>query len=195
MADIAPTVPSIGEANSTADAKVLAAINTIVSTINALDADNLASGAVTEAKIAAGVVSAAKIKAEAWTSYTATVASTSVTLGTGGTNVARYIQYGKTIHAAGTISIGTGGSFTGTDITIALPAAAATGINFMGNAYAFDSGGSPERILGVAIATAGASTMIFRFGGATADTALGATTPFTWAVSDRLDWFITYEAA
>jgi len=55
-----------------------------------------------------------------WTEYTATVASTSVTLGTGGTNVARYQKHGRTVHVAGLITLGTGGVFTGAACTIAL---------------------------------------------------------------------------
>jgi hypothetical protein len=55
MADINPTLPTVNELNSTADPKVLSALQTIVSTVNNLDSANLADGAVTSAKLATGV--------------------------------------------------------------------------------------------------------------------------------------------
>ena len=59
MADINPTMPAVGELSSTADPKVLAALQSLVATINALDTANLADDAVTAEKIAAAVLQAA----------------------------------------------------------------------------------------------------------------------------------------
>lgn len=63
MADINPTMPSVGEANSTADASVLAALQSIVATINDLSEANLASSAVTTTKIADASVTDSKLAA------------------------------------------------------------------------------------------------------------------------------------
>lgn len=46
MADINPTIPSVGELNSTADPKIRTALNTLVATVNALEAANFSAGAV-----------------------------------------------------------------------------------------------------------------------------------------------------
>lgn len=53
MADVNPDIPAINELNSTADPKIRTALQTLVSTINALETANLADGAVTLAKLAA----------------------------------------------------------------------------------------------------------------------------------------------
>lgn len=127
-----------------------------------------------------------------WTSYTATVASTSVTLD-GGTNVARYQKSGRTVVACGLITLGTSGVFTGTDCTIALPFAAGSSMGQIGTAAASDNSTGFVHT-GVCVANASASTVFFRFASGT-NTALGATSPFTWTGSDALYWQITYEAA
>lgn len=128
-----------------------------------------------------------------WTEYTATVASTSVTLGTGGTNVARYQKHGRTVHVAGLITLGTGGVFTGAACTIALPFAAGSSLGQIGSAAASDNSTGFVH-MGVCVVNASASTLFFRFTSGT-NTALGATSPFTWDASDALYWQITYEAA
>lgn len=130
--------------------------------------------------------------ASAWTSYTATVASTSVTLGTGGSNTARYQKTGRTVHVAGLITLGTGGVFTGSACTIALPFAAGA-LGQIGSAAASDNSTGFVH-MGVCVVNASASTVFFRFDSGT-NTPLGATSPFTWADSDALYWQITYEAA
>lgn len=61
MSDIDPTLPAIDELNETADAKTLAALTSLVATVNALDTSNLADLAVTAAKLAADSVTTAKI--------------------------------------------------------------------------------------------------------------------------------------
>ena len=53
MADINPSIPASGEYNTTADPKIRTALQTLVSTINALEAANLSDGAVTADKILA----------------------------------------------------------------------------------------------------------------------------------------------
>lgn len=124
-----------------------------------------------------------------WTTYTATVSSTSVTLGTGGENVARYQKNGRTVHVHGRILLGTGGAFTGTDIEIALPFAAAA-YGQVGSAVADEVG--TGAVVGSCVVAASASTMKFRFEG---NTRLGASSPFVWADTHVLTWNLTYEAA
>lgn len=129
--------------------------------------------------------------ASGWQAYTATV--TTVTLGSGGTNVARYAKIGRTVHAAGAITLGAGGSFTGADVTIALPLASGA-MPQIGTALAYDS--STGVYVGNVLAAASSGTFIVRLGdGAGAIAALGATTPFTWGSGDFLYWQITYETA
>lgn len=132
-----------------------------------------------------------------WTSYTATVSSTSVTLGTGGTNVARYRKSGRTVRAYGVITLGTGGSFTGaSDIEFALPFAAASSCEQIGVAYAVETG--VYRHHGIVVVAASGSTFKVRLtpnGTDNSLVAMTATAPFTWGDTDRLDWQLTYEAA
>lgn len=81
----------------------------------------LANNAVTEAKIANGAVSAAKVKSEAWTSWTPTVKQGSYTL-TGASNVAcHYIQLGKTVIAKFHVSGLSAGSTAANAVTVTLP--------------------------------------------------------------------------
>lgn len=119
---------------------------------------------------------------EAGTAVTPTL--TNVTLGTGGTNTQNWSRVGRMVFVDGRVVLGTGGSFTGS-IQIAAPAAA-DHLTF-GVASALDSSGS-ARTNGVCAANGSALTFGF-------PTAANATTPFTWAVGDTLDYQITYEAA
>lgn len=138
-----------------------------------------------------GVLPPAPVAAElAWEDYAASVTSTSVTLGTGGSNVARFVRDGGLVHVRGKITLGTGGSFTGTDIRIALPVAAAADVVQVGVAYGNDVG--TQAYIGAAVIDAGASTFRCRFEG---NTYLGASNPFAWGDTDYLAWAITYEAA
>jgi hypothetical protein len=53
MADINPSLPIVGQPNSSEEPKVTTALSQVIATINALDTANLADGAVTAAKIEA----------------------------------------------------------------------------------------------------------------------------------------------
>lgn len=59
MPDISPTMPAVGELSTTADPKVLAALQSLVATVNALTTSNFADDAVTADKLAAVVAAAA----------------------------------------------------------------------------------------------------------------------------------------
>lgn len=160
----------------------------------AVTTPKIADLAVTTAKIAAANVTLAKMAAEAWTAFTPTI--TTVTLGTGGSNSARYVKIGRTVHAAGQIVLGTGGSFTGASVTISVPFTSANTIPQVGTAAGYDSSGSAN-MHGYTFLNNNSAAMVVRLqlGGSSAITALGATTPMTWAVGDILYWAITYEAA
>lgn len=123
----------------------------------------------------------------AWQDYTATV--TTVTLGTGGTQVSRYAKIGRTVHCSGRITLGTGGSFTGSPVTISLPIAAAA-YPAVGVATANDVG--TQNHIGAVNVAASATTFTCSFEG---NTFLAATSPFTWGDTDILTWHVTYETA
>ena len=125
--------------------------------------------------------------ASPWKPYTATV--TTVTLGTGGTNVARYAKHGRTVHCHGCITLGTGGSLTGSPVEVALPLAAAA-YPQVGVVTANNVG--TQLFPGVARIAASASTFKASFEGGAF---LSATGPFTWGDTDVLTWQITYETA
>ncbi len=148
------------------------------------------------AALAAGGLDVEVLASQAWTAFTPTVSDTSVTLGSGGTNVGRYAKLGRTVHAYGRITLGTGGLFTGaSDIKIALPVTAAD-TNSLGSAYAYDTS-AVARAIGVVIPLTTA-TLGVRLSSAVANVSpqpLTATFPWTWAVNDFLHWAITYEAA
>lgn len=61
MSDINPSIPQINEPNSTADPKIITALNSLVSTVNSIEAANLATGAVGTAALASSAVTPAKI--------------------------------------------------------------------------------------------------------------------------------------
>lgn len=121
-----------------------------------------------------------------WTSYTATA---TVTLGTGGTNTARYQKNGRTVHVHGRIVLGTGGSFTGSPVTIALPFAASAL-----QQYGTLVGNNEGVALYVGVVSVAASASVFT-GAFEGNAAFTATSPFTWGDTDSLTWNLTYEAA
>lgn len=130
----------------------------------------------------------------AWDTYTPV--DTNVTIGNG-TQVARFVRLGRTIHFLWSLTFGTTTSF-GAGVSIGIPVAAATPGAWICGVYILDSGtqdysagarinagGSIARItLGITTGTA-----ITGGGGVT------STIPFTWAVNDILQVSGTYEAA
>lgn len=135
------------------------------------------------------------ITSGAWTSYTPTVGSGTITVGTGGSNSAKYAKYGRTVMVQGLVSLGTGGSMSAGPINLSLPFAAATGVGGLGVSEGYDASAATFAI-GVVELQPGAQVVNFRFtiaGGSIQG--LGGTNPWTWAASDALSWMITYEAA
>mgnify|MGYP000937165050 CR=1 FL=1 len=61
MADVNPSIPAVGELNSTADPKIRTALNTLVATVNALEAANFSAGAVDTTALLDDAVTAEKL--------------------------------------------------------------------------------------------------------------------------------------
>lgn len=148
---------------------------------------DIANGAIDAAAlIADGVITAAKINHEAWTSTTPTF--TNVTLGTGGTSSMHHIQIGRTVHFRAGFTLGTGtGDVTGT-ITLTLPVASSAGRRFLGNAAATDASALGATFPGVALITATTLTVF-------ATSLWGTTSPMDWTASDEFTVDGTYESA
>lgn len=56
MADVNPSIPQINEPNSTADPKIVTALNSLVSAVNNIEEANLADASVSVAKLASGTL-------------------------------------------------------------------------------------------------------------------------------------------
>jgi hypothetical protein len=145
---------------------------------------DLAAGVIDSATFFTdGVITAAKVNHEAWT--TATPTFTNVTLGTGGTSSMAYIQIGRTVHFRAGFTLGTGGAATG-EISLTLPVNSSAGRRFVGVAGATGPLGATY----AGVATIGASSVIFY-----SVSSWAATSPFTWASGHELTVSGTYEAA
>jgi hypothetical protein len=130
----------------------------------------------------------------AWDTYTPTWAAsgTAVALGNG-TLTGKWIRLGKTVHYRIQLTMGSTTTFGTGTYSFVLPTAAHadyTANMHMGNGLALDSSGAVFNNL-----TAGwlSSTTVFVLG--TANTSIGQTVPWTWAVSDKISIAGTYEAA
>lgn len=138
----------------------------------------------------------------AWTAYTPalTAATTSPTLGTGGTITGNYLQTGKTVKCRGQILFGTSPSAGSGAYMISLPAAAVGSlIMFNGTTLIFDSsansGYMPFAMSGGGSGPGTTSVMCMEYMAATTPTFVGGAAPWTWAAGDKIQWAIEYEAA
>lgn len=204
MGLISPTQSADGETIEASD--INNPVNTIANEFNGnIEAVNIKDATITGAKIAAGTVTTsnlvdasvtnAKLSTTAgepggvWTTYTPTL--TNITLGTGGTVTGSYMQIGKTVFARVNITFGTSGAGNGSDMTISLPkTAAATGLQ-TGAVYGLDSG-TAFRTGVIRIGTSGTSFFMVSH---SSSTAWNGTNPHTWAVNDIITVSVTYEAA
>jgi len=102
---------------------------------------HLAANAVTTAKITDANVTAAKVSAEAWTSYNPTVGGTGWAAGNG-TLTGAWIQYGKVVHFRAQFTIGSTTTVGSGGLTLTLPtnAIAATALVCSG-VFSDNSGG------------------------------------------------------
>jgi len=175
----------------------------IASVVNGnIEADNLASNAVTTAKIADASITNAKLNTAAgelggaWQDWTPTYTSFSLD---NGTVVAKYVQQGKTVHFSITITLGSG-STVSSNMRISLPVTANDNINSstpIALGRMLDSSASTS----VMATLEWESTTTMQVVALTADAAyIGvagthADIPFTWATNDTMQFTGTYEAA
>lgn len=103
---------------------------------------NALNGNIEEDNIKNGTVSAAKAKAEAWTAWSPTYGGAASLTFTGVTTaVARYIQYGKTVHYR-IDATGTTGGVTSNYLTFTFPVTAKDTSGVFGNGLIIDDGGN-----------------------------------------------------
>ena len=135
-------------------------------------------------------VSEAGIAATPWKSWTPT--TTNLTVGTGGSINAKYIQLGKTVHFRIRVTLGSSAFSVGSTPTMTLPVNhnAIYSYNVISGARYEDVNGS--WIVGLTIINDNKVTpMLF----ASTWTGVTATAPFTWAAGDMMHLQGTYEAA
>jgi hypothetical protein len=210
-AAIARSKLDFGSGLTNADIAAAAAIaKSKLAALNIADADVAGGAAISRSKLnfgaglvdadiaAAAAIAASKIAAP-YTAYTPTLSSSG---GGGavsnGTIVGRYVQIGKFVHYAGRLILGTLTSFGSGILWVSLPVTAAnSGTLLVGNGYAFDQSASvvcPTLVIAV-----GTSTMRFTssatYNSVGQDVSGTTPFPFSWAVSDELNWNVTYEAA
>lgn len=123
--------------------------------------------------------------AAAWTTWSPTW--TNLTVGNG-TVTAKYYQSGKFVVCRLTLVMGTTTSVTG-EVSVSLPVTSV--------AYAGTAGTQPLGLGGAYDTSATAATQILPVWGSTttADLDVDATTPYTWATGDEINFQLYYEAA
>lgn len=106
---------------------------------------------------------------------------------------AKYIAYGKMIHYYGKILMGSTTTFGVGTWSISLPVAKAASSNTpVGTAWLRDATGNDFHAFCYSAAT---NEFLMRGHTDGANTAVGVTTPFTWANTDWFSWSLMYEAA
>jgi hypothetical protein len=162
-------------------------------TIAAGGAVTIANNAVTEAKIVDAAVSAAKIKAEAWTSYTPTVkqpsAISNVTV-----NYAKYIKLGKTVHCNVLLTIGSSGGTAGNAVTVSLPVTSASSSNIAVGSADLYLDANQRRYVATAVLSS-TTDVSFRALYSAIGGFYGANPTVGIALSDTISFSVTYEAA
>jgi hypothetical protein len=131
----------------------------------------------------------------AWTSYTPTFSN--LTLGNGTIDF-DYIQIGKTVHVRGTLTWGTTTSATASGVFFSAPVAAltATGSPIVGHAR-FNDIGTNNYSGNVTLSGAGTFGLVAinTAGSFAALSTVNNTIPMTWASTDQILIYATYEAA
>jgi hypothetical protein len=127
----------------------------------------------------------------AWTAYSPTF--TNVTLGTGSTLTARYIQIGKLVHVMVQLVLGTSGADVTGTVSMSLPVTArATTPVLVGSGLAIDdsAGTTGHRAIFSQLNTTTTVQFVIYSGGV-----VGASIPFDWTNQDQFRVSLTYEAA
>jgi hypothetical protein len=132
----------------------------------------------------------------AWTAYTPTISG--ITFGTGSTTTFSFCQIGKTVHVRGLLSLGTGGTVTGTNF-FSMPVTASS---FYSSTFipigvvAFTNLSS--YFPGTCYTASNTSVTAFAHNAAgtiTVNSTPTSISPFTWAVNHKFILSFTYEAA
>lgn len=199
MGTVSVNTPSDGETIDAAD--VTTPVNTIVNEINGnLDNANIASdAAISGSKLADTSITNAKLATStgepggAWEDWTPTLVNIS-----GGTqNFAKYKRIGNTVHYKFSYTLA--GAGVAGDATFSLPvtAVAATDVNQqIGSAMYVDTGTAGHPGVIVQSSTTTGRFRSFRVDATYAThAAIGASAPFTWANTDIIYAYGTYEAA
>lgn len=163
------------------------------------DADLVSGGIIYAADIGA-INTAVHGVVDAWTDYSAsiswTASGTAPALGNA-TVASCYMQANKLVTWQGSIFFGSTSTFGTGNYTIAWPvtpaAAVVSSSGITGSAFFYDNSASTARQAGICVSN-GTLGIQFYPGGGTLGV-VGQLVPFTWAVSDRLIWCITYQAA
>ena len=135
----------------------------------------------------------------AWTAYTPTL--TNITKGTGPTEAYHYAQLGKQVIVRGSITLGTGGTLSGSP-RFSLPVNAstnqATHAGPIGLAQFTDASAPGTDTFGYAFLFSNTTVQLSIFNAAgtyLTFSSLSSTVPITWTVSDRIRFQFNYEAA
>lgn len=132
-----------------------------------------------------------------WTSYSPSW--TNLSAGTGASVSYAYTQTGKSVNYRGSITLGTSASVSG-NISITVPVNV-SGYGTLpketiGSALYYDASATRYYSGVVRIDGTGANGLKFYSCEPTTNNGVvGATSPFTWAIGDRIQWQITYEGA
>jgi hypothetical protein len=128
----------------------------------------------------------------AWTPFTPvwTGSSSNPAIGNG-TLAGAYMQAGKLVHYVGRMFAGSTTTFGSGNYDMSLPVAGADADLGIGTCLLYDSSAAAARYGGAAVFD---TTAMIRFYAGTGGIVTNLA-PFTWANGDRLQWFITYEAA
>ena len=199
MALVSPAQVTDGSSIDAAD--VNTPINQLATEINGnLDANNLATNAVSTAKIQDASITNAKLSTTAgelggaWTTWSPSYSA--ITVGDG-TVVARYMQIGKTVFAQWRLVCGSTTTITNVN-TISLPVTAASRYGAangqsVGTVAVLDDSTS-TRYAGWAIILT-TTTVGARWTAAGTEPAINTGFPITEATGDIFDYNFTYEAA
>jgi hypothetical protein len=156
------------------------------------------SNVITDAMVnSAAAIAMSKLALPVWTAYTPTWTATGTAPDIGNSTVlARYFQIGKLVIAHGRITFGNTATFGTLSYSFALPVAASFSVGYVaGNGLFYDNSANNAATPNVIVASG--TTMNFEYGATYlgTDSGIGATSPWTWAVSDIIEWTLAYEAS
>lgn len=185
-------------------------LNALVAGINTVDGTQIASNAITSAKIEDGTIVAGDLNSAignfgAWGTWTPTLAASSgPTLGTGATQEGTYVKIGRLVVCRFRVVFGSAGALAGSGgYTITLPVNAATnridGGVALGSAWAYDDSASQWAPVTVNMTSAVAADKV-RFVYSSSyplgtPSVVANDAPFTWSNNDALSGSFAYEAA